>query len=410
MIPFVVSMGRSVYIDRYEMSFKLGGLIPLGFEDLLFVLVLIVYFLINQKRKIRFKFFKGTDIYLFIALGLLILFNLISAITQGENLLQSLGIAMPLPYLPICFFLWLNMLKVFSNDEILNLFDNIVIITVATNVLYIINAFGFGIYPYDVNMIEKMYNVNIIRDFSTYPIWSAMSLCYILSKKSKSRKDFIMIAILLIGGFFTYTRSHLLAFFLLILISFILAKNIKIPKQVFYISLILIMIYVTSFVLENYFSAYFDFFLGRASEMQSKGITGAGNSKVRIDLFISIANDLGSDNFLTGYGFIKYLAKMKMGNAILGDILWANVIFLLGFIGVFITVTIFLTNLVNSIKNYFKNKNTSHFSLMIFLFMVYTIIHSFASGDFIVTTAISSFPYALLSLEIRQVFKNIDAY
>jgi len=113
-------------------------------------------------------------------------------------------------FIPLGYLMTLDILRRFSARETAEYVGVLCLLSTLLMVLYIASALNVPAYPYPKFLTTSYGGVTIIRDFTTFPIWSGLAWGYYLSRPEKTGWVLAALAVLAAGSLLTYTRSLIL--------------------------------------------------------------------------------------------------------------------------------------------------------------------------------------------------------
>ena len=219
-LPFVIALGRSVFINLLPTTQLIGlGNHSLGAQDLLFGSLGLCWLLSKRWRRDA----GAPVIDWWWVLGGLILFFLVA-----ELIIQIAGLGKPSIsaiidargwfYVPLGFFLMLDMFRRFTAAEADGLIRLLSRLTVVLTIFYVANAAGAKVYPYQVYQTITYVGTSFTRDFTTFSIWMGLAVAYYLARPRITAETVVGLLILATGCFFSYTRSTVLTVGLMVVL------------------------------------------------------------------------------------------------------------------------------------------------------------------------------------------------
>lgn len=268
------------------------------------------------------------------------------------------------------------------------------------------NVFDISIFATKVYQ-ELDYKGQIVkRHFNAFPIYNnivyTIALVNVLSNKKKIW--FIPLIISIICMLLISTRSALIRYiviFILIFFFFSFSKRGKNIKNTFQL---LIIFFITGFIYINFFSAYFNFFNERISEIEhEESIVEVGNFGFRLQL-IEEAIESTKDNFLfLGNGYVRQAKEGKYDIALGGDTHLAAVIYTEGFLGlVFRLIPILILLIINIKELAKKNYPAKNYNILIIAIITGELV------NIIQTTIFKNYDSIFIFLLIFEYLKRED--
>jgi len=355
-IPIVMSMKESAFIDAFNFLFSLPGLpISINYDTFLLIVLTITYLVIKRQSKLAYSIrrrIKG-DLTLKL-IKIFIAYSVIQVLIYWVgNMNLQLGLLSPLlstlfPFLSI--FLWLEIIRFSSDEDLLVLINAITLISIILGILYILNSSGIKIYPkiypFETYWEFSTQTVTIIRDFHTIPPWLSLSFATLLVRKDlRSGLGLVILAIVVI---FTYTRSILISFAgMFVVYLFIISNYRKIFKRYTVIAFLFATLF---FIYGDKLADNIDFFGERFNEVSDTGI-GESSFGKRLDTIDYLFDNPSFMSIIFGRraNIQEYDTGFDYSDAptsIHADSTWSNIFYYAGYIGFMLLGLIYITIII----------------------------------------------------------------
>ena len=413
LVPFVYSMGRAIYLDLYPSDRYFANITP---HDIMFVLLLIATFRIVKRRSAyKLSKIKNTFILPFILMTSLVIFE--SLLSFSETLAQgNIGVLSLLNsrlhlFLPISFFLFINIMRHMCLEEMFKFLQSISNITLALIFLYIVNSgFGITVYPYATYLTTTFGSSTIIRDFLTFPFWTPLAFCYTLVAPYSFKKYTLHLLLLIIGIGLTYTRSLLLSsltvIFLYLISTFFISIPNRLQKAVYLlliISLVIVIIFFSPF--SNHSSTLY--WSSRLSTISfHNGSIEDNNLQCRENNFSSAYNDIKDNNFLLGIGFFSKREHNFRSSPSDSD--WPYILHIMGITGLILYSLPILISVFSSLVTI--NSKSDHkrkvMALIVLFYMVFFISNTLVSQYLYFWNVLAPFGFALAAVNSSNAWSK----
>ena len=393
-IPIVMSMKESAFIGASHFSFYLPGLpVAINYDIfLLFVLTVTVILIKHQSKSVHAvrRCVKGDLILKLVKI--FIAFSVIQVlIFWVGNMNLQLGLLFTLlsylfPFLSIL--LWLQIMCLSTDKEVLVLINSITLITVILGILYVLNSSGLEIYPFEIYRELSFQAKTIIRDFSTIPPWLSLSLATLLVRDNLRSGLGLLILVTVI--IFTYTRSILLSFVTIFIVySFIINNYKKLLKRYIVLAFLFSIFF---FVFGDKLVDDIDYLSGRFDDVSDTGIPESSLGK-RLDTIDYLFSNPSLSAVIFGMraNIHEYGTGFDYSDAptsISGDSTWSSIIYYGGIIGFVLLLSIYIASLLPFLLQARDIKRKQHQRVIIMtLAMLQIILVSFVSETLYLQTS-----------------------
>lgn len=411
------------------------GFLPYGFfnqegviqqADIIFFIVIIIYFLTHKKKIKQNKFEKDYEKAITLFIILIILIFIFSILYFG-NFLSTLKVfRVFIRYLSILlFFRLLNSLGI---NEIKNLLKFIDAITICLAVLYILNyGFNIPIFAIESYKEESYYGTILFRNFLAFPQFGLLIISRMMLSSTFGIKNILSILIIFVAVFLMYTRSALIAAFVILLGSLVFRlKLYPTSANIKKILLGMLLFITVAFILINYiFENQFYYFKSRTDEIVKAGsIVEVQNFDLRTQIIFSRIEKVLTVNPFFGLGFIRedvsqyYYPDLfirghdKTGQIIIGDQSYGNFIASLGLGGFALFLYLVFLPIYYKVKYkiYFNNLEISSLFWSSSIFALITILLvAYFSTNLTDDIIFNSFLLALMASLFNKYF-NMTKY
>ena len=264
----------------------------------------------------------------------------------------------------------------FSLEKVSKILSAIKVVTVITSITYII-TYGFGVKLYYFMQEYATFQAEIVfRTVYAYPYFAFFIYASILIKRKLKISDFVIIVLILVSSFLTYSRSLIgIYIFLSVFIMFfkpfrepgaglsIFRKWLSALKIVKNQIVVIVLGILLLTLVPQMFPFQFGYFVSRIEKMYDiTSIIEDRNMDIRSDIISSRIEIAIENNPFFGIGFLnpkigyKYYPNLTIrdvdtpGTIIVGDQSWGNLIASLGFIGLLIYISMLLYPVILILK------------------------------------------------------------
>ncbi|AZQ61548.1 oligosaccharide repeat unit polymerase [Flammeovirga pectinis] len=332
------------------------------------------YILFDLKKKFNNNFTNVFILY-FLFFGIQIL-SFILTLSGGFSFTQSL-----MPFLDFVTYIYIFPLfilfKKTEKQEVLFFLKLIIVLSIFNTGIFILNYLHFlNFYTSSKSMIIGN---NIERSLEGFPFFFKFlfPILYINFRRRINLQNFILFAISIISIILTYTRSIIISYFIVILVFELISRKNKVNithKLKFLIFILLGFVFLTTFFNKN-----INVVIERFSEGTS--INNIQNLNSRSEVTIDRITLTLKENPLFGIGYIsnneayKIPLKTDTFRVIHPDIFWPNLFVTTGLFG----SIIFVFNMILLLRYFFFRRH-SDMSMIIFLFIIFSLLLTFSSG------------------------------
>ena len=393
-----VLLGKGAFLPAPNLSL-LGSVIPINLTDISLILLLLSL----RSIKSSYPTITSSNHNSIISFSILLIFfltlTLLFTILKSPSMaLHSFRTAINYLYLPFGIILWNAYFSRLSIKNLLSFLQTLTYITLPLAILYILSAKGIPIYSIDFYAEYRYNGVDVIRDFSTIPVFLLLSFFFTLNTNMNFFITSLLLAIFTGAAIATATRSFMLsALFsvvIFIIYTLVYAKSFTNLKSLFYRMLSFLFII---YILFSYGPASFGFSFDRLNVLYENQLSD-NNVAFRIDQFGYIQNETQQNSgTLWGLGFLletESNSLMKITRT--GDLMWTSLLSHFGYIGTSLYALLFLSSIFILLKH---TPSSSTLSLHVLSAqLIFAILFmSFAGTGFPVSGFIGSIPFALLS-------------
>jgi hypothetical protein len=402
-IPFLFVMGNSIFLDTAKI-FHTPGKYGSSLLQFIWMMVLWIISKMILQKKYELNFNKSNLAslidYCIIALAIITVIDYLRIIPIypidtdiGKEFFIDISLF-------IGYFLIKNWVINSNEKEIEEFLFSIVTINAIASVLFILHqGLHYQIYLVeDEQMTAVEHGQLITRTFIFFPQFLTFSIIFSLNMmKKKTVISLIFIVINLLVIFFSYTRSlvpNLLSIiFLYFTFSGIKRRSFKtILKNIFIYSALLIFGAIILFKVFPVNAAYFNDRFSELSEKKSS-FDEDDNLRYRFKHTNEVISKIDGNNQFFGMGPVtsNQLSVVDDMVAATYDMVWAQVIFRWGFIGLLLFVVLYCLSGILSFRLYMNSEGIiSDLSLVFLIFIISQIIESIFSFTFLSDRGIST--------------------
>ncbi len=401
-----------MFIRTYLFAFRIPVLpIEIGKEDLLVILLVLAWLYVRQKRPNRQRLSPNLDV---MATGLLLGLLLVQ-LPLGWINAQALNLGAVLGskqyfYFPLSFFVWGDILRRFTRDEVWQFLSTLSLLTISLMVLYGLSAIGFDVYPQAPYQTMIVGSSKVVRDFLTFPYWTKLAIAFWLvqfSQRKAGLHSILALGVLAAGTLLSLTRSYVFPLGVIIAIagSYSALKLRGVYRLRNQIVMVVAGIGVIV-LLSLYAPANIAFLAERVGELHTQGISGSSLG-ARFQIFGKLDNFIGQADPVFGVGFTKTnTLDIKLAPVTFwGDMMWLSILVRLGWTGTIALATVLMIALWNSFALMLKHDSSrSQMGLLLFMVMVWDVGRTFTSEGYLWFTAASTLPLAMIAVEKHNLW------
>ncbi|SHJ76191.1 hypothetical protein SAMN04487911_1358 [Arenibacter nanhaiticus] len=341
---------------------------------LFYLLIGVLYLVLNFKYIQKFKRIKGAKLLLLLCFFLLfkILHSLLFQNIIWTEVVTIFRTNFFYPIITLGFLLYASKM---DNKRLYRFFYWLFTVTLIQGILYIIaNITGVNFYANSNKEFQQFQGVTIIQNLNAIPDYNIFLFAFAiltLFTVSNFKKHWMWFVPLLLT-ILTIVRNQIIVYFLVIIIIYSLGviSNIKIKGGKIFKALILLSLFsIIGFLV---FPAHIGRIVNKFGFDQNESISASnyteeGTFKVRLDLISKAYNSIEqNDNLILGNGYIREARKGEYDFVVGDDTLLAPVLWAEGLLGIIIRLLPVLIFLFYGLKNlHNKNKFISLISLMI---------------------------------------------
>lgn len=412
-VPMVFAFGEAIYLPLTSMTLSIPG-IPktIGKEDIVFLLLAIVWFYIRQKRPNCQRLVPGLDLAVVgLFLGYLFLEILVGWLQTGVMKVGG-STGRLYFYFPFSFFLWVDILRRFTRNEVWQLLGNVSAMTAFLMVLYCLSSVGVEVYSQPKYQTLYVGSHVVVRDYVTFPYWTKLAIAFYLISFFQGRNKYRVIAALgtlIAGTALSLTRSYLFPVsVMLVMMALYSFSRFRGIKRVRGAILIVCAVIGISVFLKVYSPSNIDILKGRIIELRTSDFRET-NLGSRFETFRSMRYFMVQLSPLFGIGFTQTPGHNldDVSDVILGDMMWLSFFLILGWIGIVGLAVILITAFWSSLKLARNQDLTiSQIGLLLAMIMVWDIGRTFTSEGFLWFIAMGTLPLAMITVEMRALWSN----
>jgi hypothetical protein len=412
-IPMLFVLGEAAFLPTMRFYYN-TGFYALGPPDAGLILLLIIRWHVNKKRKNRIHISAKADT---VVLNILLLSYLIQIpyvwILEKQVILKSLTNCLLYVFFPISVYLWIDLLKRFTRDEIWEVIESISYVVCFLSIFYILSAVGIKVYSVELYQTLVVKGTYIVRDFQTYPFWTSMAFAYFILAFLESGgmiRKVLYISIIVTSMIMTLTRSVLMAAVLqmtaLVIVMFLGRKTFA--KNRFKLILLLFFLVLSLGAIQYFAPANVEAVTERvdlALTKQEEDTNVSGRTKILL-LMIKDAIELDP---LYGYGYPgvrKELQDQRLEGIIWGDMVWFQIVAFTGLSGAILLALYLLVQLAGAFQAAMNWRDPKRARMGMFLLMciVHDIARSTASESYFWIVTLTTIPLAMLMVERRDAW------
>jgi hypothetical protein len=382
-IPFLQVMGNSIFFENVRIFW-----IPGSFDGpvkILFWLFVAWFFIIagptrREFEKVEFKRWFGKrlnlpDELLIIFLMVIWFNNSRVAFTAVSFSIQSVT---NLGSMFVGYFLLRGIFANVDHQDLTQFLEALIVVNTIACFLYILHS-GVRLPIYLAKNRDEFTigGALIIRTFWVAPRLNPLTITYLFSKSKWNISTISILFITLLSIYFTYTRSYVIGYSVLIMLSqFLLSiKNWRNLSRVLATVSILLIIFGTGYyVLNTYYPQSINFISHRFSLLSSSGITGQKSTFTdRLVELNDTYQKVERVNPAIGIGFIDQVTSFRFNQVALAasDGMFIGIIYWYGVVGAVCFLCLFLLVGWRAFSLYLFSKadNIAWFWLMCFLWI-----------------------------------------
>jgi hypothetical protein len=278
------------------------------------------------------------------------------------------------------------------------------------------------VYPYKLYLLIVGGQSNLVRDFLTFPPFTALAAAYFLSRKRMSFWVLIAIIVIIVGVFASFTRSWIIPYSICLVIAALyrVGNSRNGLRGILGLVAIVLMGVISIAFLSSISPRAFEYVGSRFMNLQTSDIMNSSLG-YRLDLVAAVNTVIAKTNPILGSGYVPYTQVDPTGlffqtTRILGDIMWSKVLLYYGWAGVLVYALLLLFGLIQS----FRLASSEHsiqsgnaWGLFFLLYFVIATTTSFTGTGFLDDGIVAALPFALLSIASRRawmVYQSSNAY
>jgi hypothetical protein len=412
-VPLIYCFAEAAFIRTVDFGFSIPYLpITLRREDIVFFMLVGVWWYVRQRRQ-RFKVvsLKLDTLLLGILLVLFVIQPPFKWIMGDPVYGSTLVFMARYCYIVFAFFLWMDIFRRFTREEVWQLVRAISIATALLMIFYIISSIGVKIYPFEAYRTYYERSVIIVRDFNTFPLWTGLALAYFLlsTKSVESRfRILLFLSILIIGSILTLTRTIIIVMMVMvctvILYQGLIEKSFK--GITILVSILAIGTLIVSIMTYSFFMPNVELFSKRFEEIGAYGLIYTPNVQGRLNDFLETLRYVIDIDPIFGFGFYSS-GQWSLFPNIFGvyviDSMWHQLVKDTGISGIICIGLLLAVLFMYSIRLCFKHElEKRKMGIFLVLAMIWGIGLSFIGQSYVVFAAGSVFPLALAAVEARD--------
>lgn len=383
-LPLVVALGRSAFLDLLPTTavFSLAGK-SLTSQDLVFASLGVGWLLARRWRSECGR----PEIHGWWVFGGLLAFFLGVEVLLG---LVTAGAFSPMAvidtrewfYIPLGFMLMLDMFRRLTAQDMLQIIGAVSRVTVVLTILYIAEALGADVYPYEAYQTVTFRGATIIRDFTTLSIWMGLALAYWISRPRLTWEVGASLIVLTAGCFFSYTRSLMLVALLMVVTGLLVSiwKRGDLRRAASIAATGTVLLVLVALVLPVVVPAQYAFFASRWRDVGSSGSPAqVTNLGLRLDAFGRSRQAGAAVDPLMGIGLITPDSSTTLSTSYDSD--WITIVYRFGLVGLIVFGIPLVAALILAARSLPRRSGQleNGLSLLLLLFVIWTILTRFVT-------------------------------
>jgi len=219
-----LGLGRSTYINIVpDQTVRQVASVSMTTGDVLFAALVLGWVYARRRRPILRTRLSSRWMVLGVCVAFFLALELALALTNATSFHPVLiASTRDWFYIPLGFFLTLDVLRRFTAHEIAQYVSALSLLTTSLMALYIAQALRLPVYPYPKFLVTAFSGTTIIRDFTTFPIWTGLAWAHYLSRPKGNAWVFAALAVLATGTLLTYSRSTIVELAAIVVLAVIL--------------------------------------------------------------------------------------------------------------------------------------------------------------------------------------------
>lgn len=420
-IPFLMFMSQSIFFENAK-PFQMPGNLYDHLKFIWLILLWITSKLIFPTKKTYLSAHKKLDI-IDILIICLVLLSIVGFFTTYEEYYPRIKDLLDQFMIGISLFGGYFIIKdwIGSNnwDDLINLLFSVVCINTIAALLYIMHqGLHLDIYVTEEYLTESVGNQEITRSFWFMPQFLSFSIIFLLIVKNKyTIISLVLLIINLLAVVITYSVSSVVIVSLIVLLYYILTglKNGTLLKSFRYIALFMLAGFAGLFIMSKILPANTKYLMSRFSNLSGSNYTANDQNTLEIRFANNKALFSKIDEYKKILGMgpvtenqISFIPEMRV---VISDMVWAGIIFRLGYVGLILFIIIYLYMLFKTFGIFIKEKNfISDIALIFFLFLIAQILEGFVSWTFLSGHGLSTglWYFAIISILISYQKNNLN--
>ena len=385
-------MGQAIYIEKdYEWSVHVPGIpFPIGWLEVMFALLLGGWAWVRLCRPVAAPIDRELSWVTVASLvGLCAIQALLVMADIGRPALHVLFRQRQNLYLPLSIFIWLDIWRRVTKEDAWRLMVALACVAVPLAGLYALSSLGFPTYPItDPQRIEQHGEATVIRYSPTFAFWIPLSFAYMASRPWQTWRTGICLVVLFAAMSLSATRSYIIPAIAmtLVIVMYPVLRGEQIGKQLRSLFLIGAALGLFAIVLSTSRPDHAGFIVERVGELFENAPMEISNFSSRAQTFLDIAQYQARRDPILGagatYGGFDETLRFAVGNQIVGDMLWSELIYRFGWSGVTLYVVMLAVYLIASFRVMKRSdSDRSRLGCILFCLVLWDILRTSASSD-----------------------------
>jgi hypothetical protein len=178
-LPLFPFMGRAIYLDTAQLNWSIMGSPALGLAEVTALATVVAWLVVRQFRPSAVRLRRlAPEAIVCAAILVWIGIGVAQSLASGYRLQEVVRTAMGFAYPVLGYFLWVDILRRFAREEILQLVRFLALSSLPFLVLYCLQELGYRVYPYTPN---SSYPGGLARDFATLTPFVFLAYAYVLA-------------------------------------------------------------------------------------------------------------------------------------------------------------------------------------------------------------------------------------
>lgn len=402
-VPLIPFMGRAIYLDTVQYGFSVMGSPALGIAEITAILTAVTCLVVRRHRPSAVRLMRlapetGVSAALICWIGL----GVVASLAAGYRMPEAVRMAATFTYPLAGYFLWLDILRRFSREEIMMFVRFLALSSAPLMILYCLQEIGYKTYPFAPN---ATYAGGLARDFETLTPFVFLAFGYLLAWPVRRVWWGLATACAVMALLLTYTRWMVVAAAVCLGLA-VLAQMVgqrSIGSRISATLGVIVVVIGSAATVLALSPAAWDLLTARLSTVPQ--IPSDANALSRASSWMTALDTMRARGDLAlGAGFLPPFRWAEYGltavtHGQMGDVMWPSVLITMGIVGVVGFAVLLVVALARAAWMAFAGSRVRRATgLFLLVTLVFLGASTFGSGGLLTIGTVAGLYLALLTV------------